>query len=328
VRLATFQGKDGLAVGVAISATDVVELIELVGDLPPSMATNMIELIIAGPSLLRKIHEAVVAGAPAGAPRHAIAGLDWRAPVLTPSKIVCVALNNRALDSIKIRAPTDHPAFFIKTQSALVGCNHPIRMKTSFGLTHPEPELAVIIGKQITEATPQEALEAVFGYTIMNDVTSVGMRDEDSFTFRYFKPDPVTGQTAEAHGHTTYPGRYKGTDTFAPLGPFIVTKDEVANPDALEIKCWLGEKLVAHDNTSNYVWSVANALSQISQTMTLLPGDVVAMGTAVGAENAGAGGSPVPSITKANLVNHTGPVVVEIAGLGRLSNPIVTKKNS
>lgn len=285
---------------------------------------DMIGLIRKGPAALDSLRSALATGNAAAFLRIDLNETKWLPPVTAPSKIVCIALNNRALDAVKLRAPTDHPAFFVKTQTALVGHEQPINLRRSYGLTHPEPELAVIIGSRIKDATPDEAIDAVFGYTIMNDVTSVGMRDEDSFTFRYFRPNPDGGEPIAGEGHTTYPGRYKGSDGFAPLGPCIVTRDEIADPDNLDIRCWLGDQLVASDNTRNYVWSVANALSHVSRTMTLLPGDVVSMGTAVGGDLDDAEQPAIPGITKANLVNHHGSVAVEVAGLGRLSNPVVT----
>lgn len=283
----------------------------------------MIGLIRKGPAALAQLAAIVDAGGAEMRPLQAET-IEWLSPVVAPSKIVCIALNNRALDAVKIRAPIDHPAFFVKTQSALIGHGRPIELRPAYGLTHPEPELAIVIGRTIRRARPEEVVDAIFGYTIMNDVTSVGMREEDSFTFRYFRPDPGGGAPIADEGHTTYPGRYKGSDSFAPLGPYIVTRDEVADPDALGIRCWLGEQLVAADNTRNYVWSVARALSQVSQTMTLLPGDIVAMGTAVGGDTDDPDHPQIPGITRANLVGHHGAVSIEITGLGRLSNPTVT----
>ncbi len=125
-------------------------------------------------------------------------------------------------------------------------------------------------------------------------------------------------------GHTSYPGRYKASDTFAPLGPFIVTPDEVPDAADLTIRCWLGERLVASDRTRNYVWDVRNAISHVTRTMTLLPGDVVSMGTAVGGDNDDPDAPDIPGVTRSNLVGFDGAVTVTISGLGTLSNPIQT----
>ncbi len=122
----------------------------------------------------------------------------------------------------------------------------------------------MIIGRTIRNIAPADVPGAVFGYTIMNDITSVGMREEDSFSVRFYRRDPETGKPIPDVGHTSYPGRYKASDTFAPLGPFIVTPDEVPDPADLRIRCWLGERLVASDHTRNYVWSVADAISHVT----------------------------------------------------------------
>jgi 2-keto-4-pentenoate hydratase/2-oxohepta-3-ene-1,7-dioic acid hydratase in catechol pathway len=198
-------------------------------------------------------------------------------------------------------------------------------LRRSFGLTHPEPELAVVIGASLKNIAPHHVMDGVFGYTIMNDVTSVGMREEDSFSVRIFRPDPAGGPPKPGVGHTSYPGRYKATDTFAPLGPFISLRNEVADPAALSIKCWLGDRLVASDHTRNYVWSVEQAVSQISRTMTLLAGDIVSMGTAVGGDADDPHTPDIPGVTRANLNGFEGAVTVTISELGTLSNPIETE---
>ena len=136
---------------------------------------------------------------------------------------MCLALNNRALDAIKIRAPTDHPAFFLKPFTALTGHRTPIRMRASYGLTHPEPELAVVIGRTIRDESADKTMEAVFGYSIVNDITSVGMREEDSFSVRYFKPGETPG--------TVYGGpAVPGTPAASPVASPVALPE--ASPDA------------------------------------------------------------------------------------------------
>src|SRR5690606_13346713 len=128
--------------------------------------------------------------------------------------------------------------FFLKPWTALTGHRTAIRMKRKFGFTHPEPELAVIVGARLTDATPDEAMAAVFGYSILNDITCVGMREEDCFSLRYFRP-AEDGTMVEDVAHTSYPGRYKASDTFAPMGPWLVTADDIPDPAALTIQCRL-----------------------------------------------------------------------------------------
>ncbi len=330
MRLASFRAEGRERIGFGLEDGSVVDLVDALDasegegaeETPP--AADMISLIKSGPAFMDRVGRAYEQAMSGRLRRFGPDEIIWRPPVRTPSKVVCIALNNRALDAVKVRAPTDHPAFFLKPSTALTGHNCPVRLRTAFGLTHPEPELAVVIGRKITNVSPEQAMGAVFGYTIMNDITSVGMREEDSFSVRIFKPDPQTGGVVPDLGHTSYPGRYKASDTFAPLGPFIVTHDEVADPGGLRIRCWLGERLVASDNTRNYVWDVANAISHVTRTMTLLPGDVVSMGTAVGGDEDDPDTPEIPGVTRANLVGFDGPVKVMIDQLGTLSNPIQT----
>ncbi|MEO5707894.1 MAG: fumarylacetoacetate hydrolase family protein [Alteraurantiacibacter sp.] len=282
---------------------------------------DMIALIEGGSALLERIAADLAAADPAKLALFDPTAVTWHPPVRRPCKIVCVALNNRSLDKIKVKAPTDHPAFFLKPFTALTGHGGEIRLRPEYGFTHPEPELAVIVGKTLTDATPQQALAAVFGYSIINDVTCTKMREEDSFTLRTYRDQPDGTRVDDLH-HTSYPGRYKGADTFAPLGPYLTTADEVPDPSALAIRCHMDGTLVASDLTANYVWSVAHALSHISRTNTLLPGDVVAMGTAVGMESADPDAPNLPGITRCNLDGYTGEVTIEITGLGTLSNPV------
>src|SRR5690606_25386388 len=106
----------------------------------------------------------------------------WLPPVRRPGKILCVAMNNSASNERKISAP-DHPAFFLKPPSCLVGHLEPIRIRRYYGSVHPEPELALVIGTPARDVPAARALEHVFGYTIMNDVTGNGMRAEDRFHY-------------------------------------------------------------------------------------------------------------------------------------------------
>ena len=329
MKLASFHSGGRDRIGFQIEPDVLIDANEALAALPAAAfaagVPDMISLIQGGDALLAKLRsaEAVARARKDRFKRHLCADITWHPPVRTPSKIVCLALNNRALDAVKIKAPTDHPAFFLKPSSALTAHLHPIELRRSFGLTHPEPELGVVIGRRLKHASPEEAMAGVYGYTIVNDVTSVGMREEDSFTVRIFKPG-ADGSVSVAEAHTSYPGRYKASDTFAPMGPWLVTRDEIPDPAALQITCVLGDRLVASDHTKNYVWSVPMALSHVSRTMTLLPGDIVSMGTGVGGE-IDPEAPQVPGVTRANLLGLQGHVMVSITGLGTLSNTVSTQ---
>ncbi len=108
------------------------------------------------------------------------------------------------------------------------------------------------------------------------------------------------------------------------MGPWLVTADDVLDPHGLTVQCRMDDKLVASDHTRNYVWSVRDALSHISQTMTLLPGDVVSMGTAVGGDQDDPDKPHIPGVTRCNINGFGGEIVVEISGLGTLRNHVAT----
>jgi 2-keto-4-pentenoate hydratase/2-oxohepta-3-ene-1,7-dioic acid hydratase in catechol pathway len=323
MKLASFHAEGRDRIGVELPSGGIADIADLLHEARSKQATpeDMQALIRAGAPLLEELRAALASSGPR-VRAFSVDDVSWHPPVRTPSKIVCLALNNRALDAIKIRAPTDHPAFFLKPFTALTGHRTAIKLRPAYGLTHPEPELAVVIAHTLKDVPADKTMDAVFGYSIVNDITSVGMREEDSFSVRYFKPGPTPGTTVQGEGHTSYPGRYKASDTFAPMGPWLVTRDEIPDPAALKIECRLGERLVASDHSKNYVWSVSNALAHISRTMTLLPGDVVSMGTAVGGDEDDPNAPNVPGVTRADLNGFNGSVVVTIARIGTLINSI------
>jgi 2,4-diketo-3-deoxy-L-fuconate hydrolase len=252
--------------------------------------------------------------------RIPLADVRWYPPVRNPGKICAVAMNNSSSNERKISAP-DHPAFFLKPASCLVGHREPIRIRPYYGSVHPEPELAVVIGRVTRDVPASSALDAVYGYTIFNDITGNGMRAEDRFHYWaiYAKQDDPS-QTERVEQHLSYAGRYKGTDTFGAMGPWLVTTDEIANPDDLTVQCKVGGELIAEDSTRYYNYKVAEVVSFISQFHTLYPGDIISLGTAFKA------GENRKSIHHANFQTVAGPVEVTIEGLGTQENPVIVEQ--
>ena len=241
--------------------------------------------------------------------------IDWLPPVPRPGKILGVAMNNSASNERKISAP-DHPAFFLKPPSCLVAHRQPIRIRTYYGSVHPEPELAVIIGSTTRDVDATDALEQVFGYSIMNDITGNGMRAEDLFHYFALYRDEKTGELQRREQHLSYAARYKGSDTFGCFGPTIVTADEIPDPDNLRVECRVAGEMIAEDSTRYYNFRIAELISYISQFMTLDPGDVISCGTAFKPS------ADRKSIHHANFQIVPGPVEVSIEGLGTLVNPV------
>jgi 2-keto-4-pentenoate hydratase/2-oxohepta-3-ene-1,7-dioic acid hydratase in catechol pathway len=257
---------------------------------------------------------AVRAGAEEAVP---VAGLSWLPPVPRPGKIICVALNNSA-NASRIMSGPAHPATFSKPASSLLGHGRPIRLKKEFGRVHPEPELAVVIGGQGADIGLPEAMDHVFGYTIINDLTSPDMRTEDTFHYRAIHPAKEGGDGIEyVDTWVSYSGRYKGTDGFGPIGPWIVTADEIPDPHDLTVTCVHQGRVITEDSTANLTHKVAEVISFISGYQTLEPGDIIAMGTALKAS--AAGGAAVQNV---NLTRLGGPIEVTISGIGTLSNPV------
>ena len=245
--------------------------------------------------------------------------VEWRPPVVRPGKILGVAMNNSASNERKISAPA-HPAFFLKPPSCLVGHQQPIRIRKYYGSVHPEPELAVVIGEEAKDVSADDALDHVFGYSIFNDITGNGMRADDLFHYwALYSDDSHPGELQRREQHLSYAARYKGSDTFGAMGPYIVTSDEIDNPDDLAVTCKAGGETIADDSTRYYNYKVPELISYISQFMTLEPGDIISCGTAFKPS------ANRKSIHQANFQTVPGPVEVSISGLGTLVNPAVVE---
>lgn len=182
------------------------------------------------------------------------------APLARPSKIVCVGLNYAKHAEESGMAPPEEPVLFFKASSAITGPFDPIRIPKGSTKTDWEVELALVIGKKASYVSEQEALNHVAGYVLHNDVSERAFQLERS------------GQWVKG----------KSCDTFAPLGPFIATKDEIKDPNSLNLWLKLNGKLMQNSNTSDFIFNVQEVVSHISQFMTLLPGDIISTGTPFG----------------------------------------------
>lgn len=169
-----------------------------------------------------------------------------------------------------------------------------------------------MIGRRSKLLTQETALDAIFGYTIINDITSITLKSEDTYVFP--KPDGIIPPGFEfGDMQLVYHARSKGTDTFAPLGPWIIAKDEIADPNSLEVKVFMGDEEVTTDNTANLRYTVQDVLVWASRYFTLEPGDIVHIGTAAAGKY---------GLRELDFQVWDGPVTIEIEGIGRLSNPV------
>ena len=206
--------------------------------------------------------------------------------VKRPSKIVCVGLNYAKHAAETGAKPPTEPILFFKATTSLCGPNDPVVLPKTSVKTDWEVELAVIIGKRASYVDVEDALEHVAGYAVMNDYSERAFQLERG------------GQWDKG----------KGCDTFGPLGPYLVTADNVPDPNKLNL--WLtvnGEKL-QDSNTDDMIFDVPALVSYISQFMTLLPGDVISTGTPAGV---GLGLKPPRYLTPGDVVE------LGIEGLGQ-----------
>lgn len=207
-----------------------------------------------------------------------------------PGNIVCVGLNYREHALEGNTPPPEQPVLFAKWTSAVIGPGDPIVLPPDTQKVDYEAELAVVIGQRCRGVTAGEALEYVAGYTCMNDVSARDFQRGD-------------GQWTRA----------KSQDTFAPLGPWLVTSDEIADPQTLGIRCTLNGKNMQNSNTRDMIFSVRELIAFISRGITLHPGDLISTGTPQGV-----GFARKPPV----FLQPGDQVVVEIDGIGQLSNPV------
>jgi 2-keto-4-pentenoate hydratase/2-oxohepta-3-ene-1,7-dioic acid hydratase in catechol pathway len=319
MKLASFRFGGGDRIGFSLDETYLIDLAEVAAAMGRASPTDMVGLIELGDSGRALLSDAqrFARERPDKISPIPISAIKWHPPVRRPAKIAGIALNNSASDARKISSP-NHPLFFLKPASCLVGHREPIEVYDFYGSVHPEPELAVIIGRTCRHVPVEDAMSVVYGYSIMNDMTGNGMRAQDMVHYYALYPakdDPTKVEQREQH--LSYTARYKGSDTFGPFGPWLVTKDEVPDPHALDVQCWHKDELIAEDSTRYYSYPVPQAIAFITRFHSLWPGDVISMGTAFRPGKTGR-----RSLHTANITELGGPVRVSITGLGVLQNPV------
>jgi acylpyruvate hydrolase len=210
-----------------------------------------------------------------------------------PGKIVCVGLNYRAHVEEGVYELPDYPALFSKFAETLVGAGAPVLLPPESEAVDYEAELAFVVGRPVRRVGGDAALAAVAGYTIANDVS---MRDYQYKT------------------HQWLPGKNWAGST--PLGPYLVTPDEVGDPHALDISLELNGERMQASNTSRFIFDIPTLVATISEFIPLTPGDVVLTGTP-----SGVGYRRDPKV----LLRDGDRMVVEIERVGRLESPVAAE---
>ncbi|SPH21998.1 Ureidoglycolate lyase [Ascidiaceihabitans donghaensis] len=207
-------------------------------------------------------------------------------------KFLCIGLNYSDHAAETGAAIPEHPILFFKANSAIVGPNDDVVMPRGSAHTDWEVELGVVIGKEAKYVSKDNALDHVAGYCIVNDVSE-----------RHFQTQ-LTGQWTKG----------KSCDTFGPTGPYLVTRDEVPDPQNLAMSLDVNGKRMQTGNTATMIFSVAEIIEHLSQLFTLHPGDIITTGTPPGV---GMGIKPTPVYLKKGDV-----MTLEIEGLGRQTQKV------
>jgi 2-keto-4-pentenoate hydratase/2-oxohepta-3-ene-1,7-dioic acid hydratase in catechol pathway len=211
-------------------------------------------------------------------------------PIERPGKIICVGLNYRDHAEEQGVALPEAPLLFAKWQNTLIGPGEPIVIPPIVTKCDYEAELGVVIGERVRQVSAENALDAVAGYICVNDVSARDLQFAD--------------------GQWT---RGKSPDTFCPVGPKLVPRDEIPDPQALGVRAILNGETVQESTTANMVFGVADVIAYVTRTITLEPGDLIATGTP-----AGVGAFRTPPL----FMRPGDEITIEIDGLGSLTNPV------
>ena len=289
MRLATFQDVGGTRVGILVGDGEIVDLAVADASLP----RTMLDLIASGASL-EALEKAV-----RGAPRMRVENVKLKAPLPRPPRnIFCVGKNYHAhakefassgYDASAKEVVPEVPVIFSKPPSSVIGPHEPIPsyLDPTSSVDY-EGELTVVIGKGGRAISKSNALSHVFGYTIINDVTA---------------------RTLQERHRQWLLG--KGIDGFCPMGPAILTSDEVPDPTALELRTWVNGDLRQEAPLSDLIFDIPTLIETISARITLEPGDLIATGTPAGV---GLGFSPPKFLKPGDIVR------IEVTGIGALEN--------
>jgi 2-keto-4-pentenoate hydratase/2-oxohepta-3-ene-1,7-dioic acid hydratase in catechol pathway len=319
MKIVSFQSPSGPRVGVldADSVVDVLAVHQAHAVFAADAASQLghtVAVISHWDSLRAGFEQVLAHSRASGAGRRAAAQTDLLAPMI-PSTILCSGSNYLSHNAEKANADTSgkEPEFFIKTGDCVIGPGAPIVLdRVLTKKLDGEVELAVVIGKPGRHIPRERALEHVFGYTIVNDVTArdrqVRRRPDGSYWYEL--------------------GRGKFFDSSAPLGPCITTADEMGDPQNVMVRSWVNGELRQISSTSQMIWSVAELVHFFSVNVTLRPGMVIITGTPSGtawstdAELGGRWSGSDGMVPAKGYLQDGDRVVCEIDRIGRLENVV------
>ncbi len=254
----------------------------------PRLATNMIEFLNGGDQALALAQKALASNPPEQGIVRSAARL--KAPVPRPGKMICIGLNYRDHAAESNQAVPEYPTVFAKYANCVIGPGEKIVIPPVTAKPDYEIELGVIIGKRARNVSEADALNYVAGYVPFNDVSA---RDYQMRTSQW-----TIG---------------KAFDTFGPMGPALVTRDEIPEPHNLNLQLSIGGEVLQSSNTRNLIFSINQLIAYLTAVMTLEPGDLIATGTPAGV---GAARTPPRFLKPGDVVR------IEIERLGVLENPV------
>lgn len=286
MRLCTFDLDGAARIGAERDGT-IVDLRAVDPGLPPTLRA----LLAAGDDALARAGRA--AASARSDQRYASERVRLRPPIPDPEKILCIGLNYRDhAAEVKLELP-QHVTVFAKWNNVLVGDGEPFVIPALSHRVDYEAELAFVIGRRAQQVAEDDAYAYIAGYTCFNDVS---VRDYQMRTSQW-----TMGKNFDTHG---------------PCGPFLVTRDEVPDPQNLRIRTIIGDETLQDSTTANLIFTVPRLLAELSAVMTLEPGDMVATGTP-----AGVGTARTPK----RWIKPGERVRIEIEGVGALENPAVAE---
>jgi 2-keto-4-pentenoate hydratase/2-oxohepta-3-ene-1,7-dioic acid hydratase in catechol pathway len=304
MRLITFDAGQGGRPGVGLDAASILDLDAALARAPAigqAPFGSLHELIGRGGAALEAIEQllAMAADGELDAAKVPLAQARVLAPIPRPAKnVFCVGRNyvehiaeGARAQRIALDLP-EFPVFFSKPPTAVIGPGDPIPVHVEVSTkVDYEVELAVVIGERGRNIKAGEAFDHVFGYTIVNDVTARDLQ--------------------RRHGGQFLKG--KGLDGSCPVGPAIVTRDEIADPGQLAIRLWVNGELRQDANTRDMIFPIAELIESLSEGLTLEPGDLLATGTPAGVGFA---------MSEPQFLKEGDVVTCEIEGIGQLVNPV------
>lgn len=283
MKLARFA-HDGRERGGVVVGDEVVDLVFAAPDLPD----DPVALLAAGPDALAEAARAAGDG-----PRLALGEVRLLCPVPRPHNFMAIGLNYADHIAESGMETPAHPVFFNKEVSCVTGPFDPIHVPRASTMVDYEGELGFVIGRRCRHVPAERAAEVIAGYFVVDDVTA---RD-----WQFRTPQWNLGKSFDTHG---------------PIGPWIVTADEVGDPHDLDLKTWVNGELRQSSNTSNLVFDCFEQVATLSTVCTLEPGDLVASGTPDGV---GMAMSPPAFLAAGDVVKIT------IDGIGTIENPVIAE---